>query len=589
MKLKSFRIQNYKSIIDSGECRLSESDGITVLAGQNESGKSSILQALRDYERNELSEGCLRDDESIPVITCAFDDLDYDESRFKANSYGEITDALWLYIKKVGELRIIKRASDQHKLVSSLDESFKEKIIHLMEESNSAILAKREAVKSSRSVINEEDVDPLYDLQDDTDRIVSDLESLTPYTLFFDDFCDILPDTILISDLKAAKPVRGLDAVRNVEKILGADFSKLDSLSDSKRESSQTGYQETLTADFKEKWKQRIGDENGATVHVRHYRNKNGEPYLAFYIETRKGEFLPVGQRSQGFKWFLSFYLQLRAENERKRKLIVLFDEPGMYLHSKAQADMLKVFEEISSKNQIVYSTHSPYLIGTDSLHRVRLVLNTQNTGTTIEKITSGKVMGRKDALKPIIDAIGLEVASSFSVAKRDNVILEGISDFYYMQAMKIVLDIKSEFAFVPSMGASNAHLLMEMCIGWGLNWVIIFDDKGARKDYNKIRDSFFNKDDVDAQKQIYQLPKCDGIEDMFAISDMKLVNSKAEFSSQNLNSVMVNNYGGKELYARLFLEKVKTGEITAEKLSKKATTGFSEVFKFISEAFKQQ
>ncbi|MET7258168.1 ATP-dependent nuclease [Dyadobacter fermentans] len=589
MKLKSFRIQNYKSIIDSGECRLCETDGITVLAGQNESGKSSILQALRDFERNELSDGCFRDDESVPVISCVFDDLEDDESRIKASGFGDITDGLWAYLKEVGEFRLIKRGGEHNKLIPSLDESLMKRTVELMEDTNAAILRKRDTVKSLSSGEDEEDEKPLYDLEDDIDRIISDLDSLTPYTLFFDDFCDILPDTILISDLKTSKTVKGLAAVRNVEKILATDFSKLDSLSDSKRESSQTGYQETLTADFKEKWKQRIGDENGATVHVRHYRNEKGEPYLAFYIETRKGEFLPVGKRSQGFKWFLSFYLQLKAENEGKRKLIILFDEPGMYLHSKAQVDMIKVFEEISSKNQIVYSTHSPYLIGTDSLHRVRLVLNTPNKGTTVEKITSGKVGGRKDALKPIIDAIGLEVASSFSIAKKDNVILEGISDFYYMQAMKILLDIKGEFAFVPSMGASNAHLLMEICIGWGLNWVIIFDDKGARKDYNKIRDSFFNKDDTDAQKQIYQLPKCDGIEDMFAVSDMKLVNSKAEFSSQNLNSVTVNNYGGKELYARLFLERVSTGEITAEKLSKKAITGFSEVFRFISGAFNHQ
>src|SRR5205814_6843979 len=122
--------------------------------------------------------------------------------------------------------------------------------------------------------------------------------------------------------------------------------------------------------------------------------------------------------------------------------------EPGMYLHSKAQTDMLNVFKELSEKNQIVYSTHSPYLINSDKLHRVRLVLNTAEMGTIIEKITTGKVKGQLDAMKPIIDAIGLEVAHCFSPINKKNVLLEGISDFYYLEAMKQLLGINNDFSF---------------------------------------------------------------------------------------------------------------------------------------------
>ena len=60
MRLLNFRIKNYKSIADSKDVSLSELDNITILAGQNESGKSSILRALKDFERGEF------DKDSVP-------------------------------------------------------------------------------------------------------------------------------------------------------------------------------------------------------------------------------------------------------------------------------------------------------------------------------------------------------------------------------------------------------------------------------------------------------------------------------------------------------------------------------------------
>lgn len=72
MKIKSFRIKNYKSIIDSNECRLSDNDNITILAGQNESGKSSILQAIRDFNTEKLNMDCIRDDDTLPEISITF-------------------------------------------------------------------------------------------------------------------------------------------------------------------------------------------------------------------------------------------------------------------------------------------------------------------------------------------------------------------------------------------------------------------------------------------------------------------------------------------------------------------------------------
>ena len=96
MKLKSFRIYNYKSIVDSGECRLLENDNITVLAGQNESGKSSILQALRDYSNNEISDEVKRLDSDLPSISCTYI-IDKDEMEQVINNLlNKYICKLWL-------------------------------------------------------------------------------------------------------------------------------------------------------------------------------------------------------------------------------------------------------------------------------------------------------------------------------------------------------------------------------------------------------------------------------------------------------------------------------------------------------------
>jgi len=71
MQLVSFRIQNFRSIVDTGLHALAH-DNITSLIGQNESGKTSILEALKAYHDGRLIEDMLRSDLSLPIVTCKF-------------------------------------------------------------------------------------------------------------------------------------------------------------------------------------------------------------------------------------------------------------------------------------------------------------------------------------------------------------------------------------------------------------------------------------------------------------------------------------------------------------------------------------
>ena len=83
----------------------------------------------------------------------------------------------------------------------------------------------------------------------------------------------------------------------------------------------------------------------------------------------------PLRTRSRGFVWFFSFlawYSKLRKEQS---SLILLLDEPGLSLHAKAQADLLNYFEqELVPYHQLIYTTHSPFMVDAAHFDRVRIV-----------------------------------------------------------------------------------------------------------------------------------------------------------------------------------------------------------------------
>jgi predicted ATP-dependent endonuclease of OLD family len=579
MQLHSFRVTNYRSIIDSKECYLSQTDGITILAGQNESGKSSLLESLKHYQSGTACMDAYRDEEDLeirPMVTCSY----------RVEKEDDIHSRLLGLVDIQSELEDILEADEFKSYLENLDNFKISRTIGNTKTTYLALLGYDIELNKVVSILKENEA--FKDITEYKIRLwlAKALLRITPKIILFDELFDILPDKFYLDELSEDSTKNGSQAVRNVESILGADFSELDEYSDNKITKKQREFEATLTADFNERWRQRIGDEKGATISVTYHQGgKDGRAYLRFFIQTRAGELLPPQKRSLGFKWFLSFYLHLTAEDKNNSNLILLFDEPGSHLHSKAQYDMLRVFEELSRKNQIIYATHSPYLIDAENLHRVRLIFNTQDAGTTIEKITTKLSVNQKDAIKPIIDALGMSVAHSFSAAKDRNVIVEGLSDYYYLSAAKKLLAKNGDFYFMPAMGAPNAHLLMELCIGWGLRWLMIFDEKGSAKEVKKIKTQFFSNDkSIDGK--IYTIKGCDGIEDIFTEEDIKLAAPDFARTTDYLSKDL-KAYGGKELIGRFFLDKVEADEITFAHLSEKAQNHLKEIFTFIEQGFK--
>lgn len=593
-------MQNYKSIKDSGECRLSDNDNLLILAGQNESGKSSILQALYDFGRGRLKERSRRNflvHPKAPIITCTYkiEKTDGFLDGCLDQFFSETPDFAFLekYLLSSTEVTLTRDFSMSKEPSISFAEDVELDLCKLFKEYNS-IQKIEEPLTEPENPANPEEPSKNNTIEIEENDFHESCEYLAlefyykcPKIIFFDDFCDLLPDEILISDLTDEKEsANGYQAVRNIEKVTGFNLTSLDELDDAASSSRQDDLNRGFTVAFNKKWKQKIHGDNEVKIRIQYKQGGPGNEgaYLRFFILTKDREYLTPNQRSQGLQWFLALYIQLTAESKKTKELIILFDEPGLFLHSKAQNNIKSLFEEICEKDQIIYSTHSPYLIDADKLHQVRLVLNTKNDGTIIEKITTQKTGRQLDALKPIIDAVGLDVAHSFSPLNCKNVLLEGIADFNYFSALKKLISPDKSFNFVPSMGASNVHLLVELCIGWGLDWVIIFDDdKASNTAEEKIINAYFDGIKVDAEQKVYRLNECEGIETMFNSSDFKLVIPEDEFPKDIKKLKNLDDYGGKEIVSRLFLEKVNSGKIIKSDLGKSTITRFEEVFEFIN------
>jgi len=261
-----------------------------------------------------------------------------------------------------------------------------------------------------------------------------------------------------------------------------------------------------------------------------------------------------------------------------------------LYLHIKAQKDILRVFNSLVKKgHQIIYSTHSSSLIDANSLYNIGLVLNIEKDGTIVEGLTTSKINTeyKQDALQPIAEAMGLEPLGDFSVLSRKNVLLEGLSDFWYFQAMTKIFDKKIDYKFVPGIGIKGNHIyhLISFCIGYGLEWLLVMDNgTNPRNTRNDLREKVFNNDEA-ATNQKIKLIDFDEVENMFSVKDLNLVDERIKADDKR-KPVSIIGKGRKIIFAKNFFQKVDLKVITKDKLDKKTVRNFKKIFEWIDSEF---
>jgi energy-coupling factor transporter ATP-binding protein EcfA2 len=250
-----------------------------------------------------------------------------------------------------------------------------------------------------------------------------------------------------------------------------------------------------LTKRFKDWWKQ--GD---YTFEFQ----ADGNHFRIWVSDARRPEKVELEDRSTGLQWFLSFYLVFLVESRKDHEnAILLLDEPGLSLHPLAQRDLSAFFENLSATNQILYTTHSPFLVDADMLDRARKVF-VAGDGST--KASADLRRGNEDPRKSgatyaIYSALNMNVAESILYGCHP-VIVEGPSDQHYLATIKMLLirtkkiSPKREIVFPPSHGARNAKVVASILSGRDevLPFMLLDGDEAGKKMATDLRNGFYQK-----------------------------------------------------------------------------------------------
>lgn len=210
-----------------------------------------------------------------------------------------------------------------------------------------------------------------------------------------------------------------------------------------------------LTEEFRQWWKQ--GD-------YRFRFEADGDHFRIWVADDRRPEEVELEGRSTGLQWFLSFYLVFLVESQDTHSgCILLLDEPGLSLHPLAQRDLSDFFDGLAERNQLLYTTHSPFLVDADRLDRARKVFVAPDgtSKATSDLGADGGDPTKRGAGYAVHAALGLSVAEGLLIGC-EPVIVEGPSDQHYLTAIKTLLigngSLKPgrEIVFPPAGGAKG-------------------------------------------------------------------------------------------------------------------------------------
>lgn len=287
-----------------------------------------------------------------------------------------------------------------------------------------------------------------------------------------------------------------------------------------------------------------------------------------------------ISERSNGLRWYLNLFIDILANDIKDTNVIFLLDEPGVYLHVNAQRELLRLFYDLcKNDNQVVYSTHSPYMIDSNNIINIRAIEKDERGHTNIyntaydNKFNS---VSKRETLSPLIQAIGADLRFNIGPqAEKLNIVTEGITDYMYYTAMLYYFNIPEEKMpyIIPAVGAGNVNVIVSVLIGWGCDFKVILDyDKAGFVECEKLVDNLnleINKDIFfvnckatydNKDKEVYKYSQF--VESLISDED------KSKFSISYLDN--------KTMAAKEFYDKVKSKSVH---LGDKTVNNFKRLF----------
>ncbi|MES2364646.1 MAG: AAA family ATPase [Pseudomonadota bacterium] len=578
MKIKAVQICNFRSIVDSGWIPLSP-DGITVFVGQNESGKTSILEALYAALSNKaLSEDDFRIGADLPSVRIRIE-TNYPEISIPLDIYNEFeknaVKKFLLDSKNLLEICITWFREDGQdgefeKLFSLETTGFDEL---LKTEAPKPIEPVVDSAVSETATVSPTLTTPKTKIALSPDDLAIHIWEELPLAILFNEASGRLPNQVDI-DGTGTPTGTGAQAALNFLKIAEINLPDVIKGDRRHRENTLNKANAKVSEDFNSFWSQVIGKSGKLSLkcEIDNYDDsvpgKAGKPHLVFWIIDGNTQLYPK-QRSQGVRWFVSFYLQLKASEKSKDKRVFLLDEPGSNLHSRAQGDVLKVINKLGKETStVIYTTHSPQMLEYPKLFRVHAVQRDgeQDDSPTIVIDAHRLGTASTDTLSPVLTAMGSDLSNHEVIRKTNNVLLEEMSGYYYLTAFWKLTNTQATAYFIAATGVNKIEMLANMFRGWGLDFIVaVDDDNQGRTAYKSMKKELFGDDETLSAKKLLKIPECPSIEDAFSTADFKqyvLNDEKAVVNGTNTEYLKLNNRS-KPVIAFQFNLTVESGKLS--------------------------
>jgi predicted ATP-dependent endonuclease of OLD family len=569
MNIIKFEIKNYRAI-EQIEINLNYS--INPIIGINEAGKTSVLRAILAFDktRDRFNDG---------------EHLEYKNKYLtKATKNSEVSAVLTLDKKEVEKLlKSVKLKTD------STDYTI------LSKYSNKTELLLTRKLTEEKKEYHFED----QNLTESTNaKVTKFLVSNLPYILYFDDFADRVPQTVefpidyyktgkltrnknrdwqdIIQEIFKRADTEGIDEdyneipLQTYFNIKDAD-TKTDILSD---------VEQTLNNEIIKEWKrikksgQSFADDSDKLELV--LENEGDIFYFKVKDKSHKDKkrTFNISERSKGFQWFFNYMIKLKFNPNYKGELknsIFLLDEPGSYLHSTAQSELLKELERVSKDNFILFCTHSQYLLNPEIIKLGSIkIAEKKESKITLQNYGNYKSKKDKGALSPIYQALQLNFAHDF-LGKV--VITEGITDFYLLKIIqKHTKLIPKNITIIPSSGAGHSSTLISLAIPFSDSFLILLDnDKAGKNAKTKYLKEF--GEGIESNIHFYNS----------TIKDFKLENFLCSKDSADLLRI-TNSTDLKRAFGFIYYDYKDEQNKFISKLSKETLENFKSTFKIISE-----
>ena len=475
MKLRSFHVTMFQSILDSREI---EVDDVTCLVGKNEAGKSALLKALYkldpirdedanfnvtdDYPRmevNDYEDGIARGRHGPVRVTDARYELEDKDVKEIESIFGPafLKSKFIKRTKNYNNVRSYDMTVDESEAIKFMSKSFsddlKEKAKNCKDAKQFAELLDPHAQDAAVSPIIGV-VRACKDISFSSYAYNTILKSYLPKFLYFDDYYQ----------MRGCENIDALQKRIAEKKLMPSDHPLLGLI-----ELARLDIPQLLNAQRTQELKNKLeGAGNHLTRQILPYWSQNKHLHMRFDVRPARpgdpermrdgtniwGEVYDtkhlvstgLGTRSRGFVWFFSFVAWYSQIKRRDDNVILLLDEPGLTLHGRAQGDLLRYFElELKPNHQVIYTTHSPFMVDPTHFDRVRIVqdlsidkddLPREQQGT---KVTREIFEATDDSLFPLQGALGYEIHQTLFVGP-NSLLVEGPADLLYIQAISAIL-----------------------------------------------------------------------------------------------------------------------------------------------------